>query len=52
MAKRGSRGKAGERFAAWLESIRLARFDQTFRFDELKVSHKQPGKDKNRLSSD
>ena len=52
MAKRGSRGKAGERFAAWLESIRLSRFDRSLGIDELKVSPEPPGKDKNRLYSD
>ena len=56
MAMRGSRGKNGERFAAWLESIRLSRFDRSLGIDELKVDpqagNRQLGKVKNRISSD
>ena len=56
MARRGSRGKAGERFAAWLEFIRLSRFNRSLGIDELKVDpqagNRQPGKVKNRISSD
>ena len=56
MAMRGPRGKNGERFTAWLEAIRLSRFDRSLGIDELKVDpqagNRQPGKVKNRISSD
>ena len=56
MARRGARGKIGERFAAWLGFIRLSRFDRSLGIDELKVDpqagNRQPGKVKNRISSD
>jgi len=37
MVRREPRGKISERFAAWLESIRLSRFDRSLGIDELSM---------------